>query len=165
MGAEMQCHISTSIIAGCALLVGAAVVAEAQHRHEYPIVKNSALVERYKDEPVALGLDPVAEAGLKLTMREHLEAIREIVGALGRQEFEKAASIAHQELGFPKHHQAMEREAGATFPPGYHELALAHHQEAEALATEIPSKEVQRILPQLEKTIGACVSCHRAYKL
>jgi hypothetical protein len=98
-------------------------------------------------------------------MREHLDALHAIMAALSRQDFEQAAKVAHEELGFPKHHQAMEREAGATFPPKYHELAMAHHQEAEDLARVIPSKDLKTILPQLEKTIGACVSCHRAYKL
>ena len=98
-------------------------------------------------------------------MREHLEAIHDVVAALGRQDFEQAAKVAQDELGFPKHHQAMKREAGATFPPKYHELAMAHHQAAEDLAKVIPSKDLRAILPQLERTIGACVSCHQAYKL
>jgi len=161
----MHRHVSAWIVSAGALLMSATVVVEAPHQHDHREAQNRAPAESHKDERVALGLDPSMEAALKLTMREHLEAIREIVGALGRQEFEKAASIAHQELGFPKHHQAMELEARATFPPRYHELAIAHHEEAETLANEIPSMDVQRILPQLEKTIGACVSCHRAYKL
>ena len=59
----------------------------------------------------------------------------------------------------------MKREAEAAFPPKYHELAMVHHQAAEDLAKMIPSKDLQTILPELEKTIGACVVCHRAYKL
>lgn len=129
------------------------------------MAKGGIPVESHRDERVVLGLGPAAEAGMKLTMREHLEAIRDIVAALGRQDFERAAKVAHDELGFPKHHEAMKRETGATFPPKYHELAMAHHQEAEDLAKAIPSKDLQTILPQLEKTIGACVSCHQAYKL
>jgi len=150
---------------GVAALLSLAVVVEAQHQQGHPMAKDGAPVERHQDERVTLGLGAVAEAGMKLTMREHLEAIRDIVAALGRQEFEQAAKVAHEELGFPKHHQAMQREAGATFPPKYHELAMAHHQEAEDLAKVLSSKDLKTILPQLEKTIGACVSCHRAYKL
>jgi len=129
------------------------------------MIKEGTPGDSHPDERAALGLSQAAEAGMKLTMREHLEAIRDIVAALGRQEFEQAATVAHKELGFPKHHQAMQREGGATFPPKYHELAMAHHQEAEDLAKVLPSKDLQTILPKLEKTIGACVSCHRAYKL
>jgi len=140
-------------------------VGEAQHDHGRSMIKEGTPGDSHPDERAALGLSQAAEAGMKLTMREHLEAIRDIVAALGRQEFEQAATVAHKELGFPKHHQAMQREGGATFPPKYHELAMAHHQEAEDLAKVLPSKDLQTILPKLEKTIGACVSCHRAYKL
>jgi hypothetical protein len=140
-------------------------VVGAQHEHGHPLGKGDAPASLQQDERVALGLGSAAEAGMKLTMREHLEAIRDIVAALGRQDFEQAAKVAHEELGFPKHHQAMQREGGATFPPKYHDLAMAHHQEAEDLAKLLPSKDLKTILPQLGKTIGACVSCHKAYKL
>jgi hypothetical protein len=129
------------------------------------MIKEGAPTGSRQDERVALDLSEQASAGMKLTMREHLEAIRDIVAALGQQDFEQAAKVAHDELGFPKHHEAMKREAGATFPPKYHELAMAHHQAAEDLAKVIPSKDLKTILPQLEQTIGDCVSCHRVYKL
>jgi hypothetical protein len=154
-----------SVGVGLAMLLSLVAVVEAQHEHGRPMIMEGAPSESRQDERVALGLSQAAEAGMKLTMREHLEALQAIVAGLGRQEFEQAAKIAHEELGFPKHHQAMQREAGATFPSKYHELAMAHHQEAEDLAKVIPSKDLKTILPQLERTIGACVSCHRAYKL
>lgn len=154
-----------SIVGGLAALLSLSIVTEAQDHQEHSTAKGGVSVESHRDERAVLGLGPAAESGLKLTMREHLEAIRDIVAALGRQDFERAAKVAHDELGFPKHHEAMIRETGATFPLKYHELAMAHHQEAEDLAKAIPSKDLKRILPQLEKTIGACVSCHQAYKL
>jgi len=98
-------------------------------------------------------------------MREHLEAIQAILAALTQQNYEKAAAVAHEELGFPKHHQAMQREQGFAFPSGYQKLAMAHHQAAEDLAQIIPSKEMPRILKQLDRTVKACVTCHQTYKL
>jgi hypothetical protein len=154
-----------SMVGGLAALLSLAVAGEAQHQREHSMTKGGVPVESHRDERGVLGLGSTAEAGLKLTMREHLEAIRDIVAALGRQDFDQAAKVAHEELGFPKHHQAMQREGGATFPSKYHELAMAHHQEAEDLAKVIPSKDFKTILPQLERAIGACVSCHQAYKL
>jgi hypothetical protein len=150
---------------GVASLLSLAVVVEAQHEHRHPMIKEGVPIGGRTDERVALELSEQASVGMKLTMREHLEAIRDIVAALGQQNFEHAAKVAHDELGFPKHHEAMKREAGATFPPKYNELAMAHHQAAEDLAKVIPSKDLKAILPQLEKTIGACVSCHQAYRL
>lgn len=154
-----------SVGVGLAVLLSLTVVVEAQHEHGHSVIKEGVPADNRQDERVALGLSQTAEAGMKLTMREHLEALQAIVAGLGRQEFEQAAKVAHEELGFPKHHQAMQREGGATFPPKYHELAMAHHQEAENLAKVLSSKDLKTILPQLERTIGACVSCHRAYKL
>jgi len=154
-----------SVGLGLAGFLSLTAVGEAQHEQGHPTIKEGAPADGRQDERAALGLGLAAEAGLKLTMREHLEAIRDIVAALGRQEFEQAAKLAHEELGFPKHHLAMQREAGAMFAPRYHELAMVHHQEAEDLAKMIPSKDLKTILPQLERTIGACIACHRAYKL
>ena len=154
-----------SIGGGLAALLVLTVVVEAQHEHGYPMSKEGVPTGSRQDERVALNLNEQASAGMKLTMREHLEAIHDLVAALGQQDFQHAAKVAHDELGFPKHHQAMQREGEATFPPKYHELAMAHHQAAENLAKVIPSKDLKTILLQLERTIGACVSCHQAYRL
>ncbi len=139
--------------------------AQMEHPHQMEMGKQAGPSAMAKDSRQALGLSPAVQEGLKLTMREHMESLQAIVAALAQEDYEKAAAVAHEELGFPKHHQAMEREAGSTFPPKYHELAMAHHQEAEDLAKVLPSKDLKTILPKLETTIGACVSCHRAYKL
>lgn len=114
---------------------------------------------------MALDLPTAAKEGLKLTMREHLEAIDAIVGALGREDFARAATLTNEELGFPKHHVAMQREQGVTFPSAYHELAMAHHQAAEALGAVIPTNDFKQILPHLERTIHACVKCHQVFRL
>ena len=114
---------------------------------------------------MALDIPPAAKEGLKLTMREHLEAIDAIVGALASEDFAKAANLTNEELGFPKHHVAMQREQGATFPPEYHELAMAHHQAVEALVAAMPTKDLKQILPQFQQTIHACVKCHQVFRL
>ncbi|HEY5594674.1 MAG TPA: hypothetical protein VIL61_05875 [Nitrospiria bacterium] len=112
-----------------------------------------------------LDLKPVQQEALKATMREHLAALEVIVSALARQDYEKAADVAHSELGFPKHHEAMQREQGAALPKKYQVLALEHHQAAEDLAEAIAAKEMTPILQKLSKTIQACNACHRAFQL
>jgi hypothetical protein len=112
----------------------------------------------------SLHLEPAMQKVLEQTMREHLEALQAIVEALGQENYERAAAIAHEELGFPKHHQAMQREQGTTFPKKYQQLAIAHHQAAEDLAKAIPTEEIQPILQKLDQTMKACVDCHQAYK-
>ncbi len=114
---------------------------------------------------VRLDLTPAQQEALKFTMREHLEALEAIVAALGRADYATAADLAHIELGFPKHHEAMQRERGATLPKRYQELAMAHHQAAEELAKAITAKKMPLILERLAKTIRACTACHGAYTL
>ena len=138
-------------------------IAEMDHHASH--AGESAMPKRSGTKLMTLDLPPAAKEGLKLTMREHLEAIDAIVGALGREDFAGAATLTNEELGFPKHHVAMQREQGATFPPEYHELAMAHHQAAEALGAVIPTKDLKQILPHLEETIHACVKCHQVFRL
>jgi 4-amino-4-deoxy-L-arabinose transferase-like glycosyltransferase len=114
---------------------------------------------------VRLALQPAQQDALKATMREHLAALDAIVSALARQDYDQAAGVAHTELGFPKHHEAMKHEQGFALPAHYQELAMAHHQAAEELARTIAGKQMAPILRQFSKTIRACTACHDAYQL
>jgi len=145
------------------LLVMGCAVTPTDHRHGMD--KQAETHAKPSMALAALNLPPAAQEGLKLTMREHLEALQAIVAALAREDYEKAAAVAHEDLGFPKHHQAMQREQGAPFPPKYQDLAMAHHQVAEDLAQAIPSRDMKKILPHLDRTMQACVACHQAFKL
>jgi flagellar biosynthesis/type III secretory pathway protein FliH len=139
------------------------VVAKSDH----PPPKSMGVVESPKgpDPRISLNLDPRMQELLKQTMREHLEAIQAIIAALAQENYKKASAVAHEDLGFLKHHQVMQREQGATFPKKYQDLAMAHHQAAEALARAIPAKVMKPILQELDHTLRACLDCHRVYKL
>lgn len=114
-------------------------------------------------ERIPLGLDQAALRNHQAIMRDHLEAVHEIVAALARKNFEEAQLITESRLGFAKHREAMQRQRPETFPPAYHDLARKHHQAAESLAAAMASRDLDRILPQLEKTLNACVMCHKTY--
>ncbi|MFZ1744394.1 MAG: hypothetical protein WBO24_18895 [Nitrospirales bacterium] len=156
------------VCAGMAIMVmlGMSVgLSSAEMDHHASHTGEPAMSKMSGTKLMTLDLSPAAKEGLKLTMREHLEAIDAIVGALGREDFARAAILTNEELGFPKHHVAMQREQGATFPPEYHELAMAHHQAAEAMGEIIPTKDFKQILPLLQQTIHACVNCHQVFRL
>ncbi|QPJ62330.1 MAG: cytochrome c [Candidatus Nitronauta litoralis] len=113
---------------------------------------------------ISLGLSLDARKAHNAIMLDHLEAIHDIVTALSQEEFTRAQQITENRLGFAMHRGAMQRQNPEDFPPEYHDLAMAHHHAAESLAKVIPSKNLKQILPSLEKTIKACVDCHRVYK-
>lgn len=116
------------------------------------------------DSRISLNLPPSVREVMNRTMREHLESLQKIVEALAEGQYDEAASLAHEELGFPKHHQVMRQEQGAVFPKRYRELAMDHHRKAEELAKALSSEEMNKILPALDQTIIGCVNCHRVFK-
>lgn len=116
-----------------------------------------------QEERISLGLDQAALRHHQAIMRDHLEAVHEIVAALAKKNFQEAQVIAEGRLGFAKHREAMQRQRPETFPPAYHDLARAHHEAAESLAAAMPSKDLDRILPHLERTLRTCVTCHQRY--
>ncbi len=125
---------------------------------------NARAVESLQNNRSALKLSPPAEKVHRAVMREHLEAIHEIVSALAEGNFSKAEHITITQLGFAKHREAMGRQQPEAFPRIYHDLAMAHHQAAEELARAMPSHDVKEILPRLERTLLACVACHQAFE-
>ncbi len=135
-----------------------------EHQPEGRVTSNHDMSPSATDSRLSLGLDADAQQSLNAVMREHLEAVHQIVEALGKNNFQKAKDVTENELGMAKHRVAMRGQMPRDFPPQYHDLAMAHHHAAEALATTIPSKNLSRILPALAKTVEVCVACHRAYK-
>jgi hypothetical protein len=148
-----------------AFIIASTLAAGASPTATETAAPGSPRLNAASDSRIRLDLKPAQKEALKATMHEHLAALEAIVSALARQDYEKAAAVAHSELGFPKHHEAMQREQGAALPKKYQELAIEHHQAAEDLAEAIAAKEMTPILQQLEKTIHACTACHSAYQL
>jgi len=120
--------------------------------------------ESLQNDRSAFNLSPSAEKAHRAVMLEHLESIHEIVSALAQSNFSKAEDITRNQLGFAKHREAMRRQQPENFPLAYHDLAMAHHEAAEELAQAMPSHDLKEILPHLERTLRACVVCHRTYQ-
>jgi hypothetical protein len=111
---------------------------------------------------------PLSSSGAKehrAVMLQHLETIQMIVNALVEEDYELAKGLTESHLGFFMHRQAMASQQPESFPPAYHDLAMAHHEAAEELARVIPTKDLKQILPQFNNVLKACVACHLEYKV
>ena len=95
----MKLTIIVSVGVGLLALLSLSATGEGPHRQGHSSIKEGTLADDRQDERVALGLNRAAEAGMRLTMREHLEALRDILAALNQQEFDAAAKVAREELG------------------------------------------------------------------
>lgn len=117
------------------------------------------------DQRETIVLSPQAQKQARKVMLQHLETVQLVVEALGREDFVMAQRLTESHLGFFMHRQAMLEQKPEDFPPYYHDLAMAHHEAAEALARVMPTQDFKQILPRLDGVLRACAACHRAYTL
>ena len=132
------------------------------------------------DTRAPLGLTAQEGREHRAVMLQHLETVQAIVAALAEEDFARAQGLTEAHLGFFMHRQMMAPSqplarqdalfpgAGQhpeSFPPAYHDLAMAHHEAAETLAATMPTRDLKRILPKLDAVLKACVACHLAYRV
>lgn len=143
----------------CALMLAGCTAVEHRRSEERP---NPYLTP---DTRQAIPLPPTGGTEHRAVMLQHLETLQVIVNALVEEDYELAKGLTETHLGFFMHRQAMASQQPESFPPAYHDLAMAHHAAAEELARIIPTKDLQQILPQFNNVLKACVACHLEYKL
>lgn len=132
------------------------------------------------DTRIPLGLTAQESREHRAVMLQHLETVQAIVAALAEEDFVRAQGLTEAHLGFFMHrhmippsqplarqdaHFPEARQHPESFPPAYHDLAMAHHEAAEALARTMPSRDLKQILPKLDGLLKACVACHLAFKV
>jgi hypothetical protein len=143
----------------CAFLAAGCTGVYQRHGERLP---NSYLTS---DTRHAIPLSPSAEKEHRAVMLQHLETIQTIMNALVEEDYELAQGLTESHLGFFMHRQAMANQQSENFPPAYHDLAMAHHEAADALARIIPTKDLKQILPQFNNVLKACVACHLEFKV
>lgn len=94
-------------------------------------------------------------------MREHVEAIKSIVGLMAENKFEEASKIAHAKLGLtPK----MQEMCNKFDNKDFRTLGLAFHKSGDDLGEALQSKDVNVSLRALNKAMQYCVECHATYR-
>jgi hypothetical protein len=117
------------------------------------------------DARTPIPLSAAAARAHHRVMVQHLESVQAIVAALAAEDFQSAQKLTEAHLGFAVHRQAMADRQPGDFPPAYHDLAMAHHEAAEALARIMPSKDFRQIVPKLNDVLKACVACHQDFRV
>jgi hypothetical protein len=113
------------------------------------------------DLRIPLNLTPEMKQHQLSNMRSHMQAIHKIVTLISQGEFEKAAGIAHNDLGLTAE---MQRMCGMSGNAKFTELGLAFHTSADELGEVLMKKDVGLSLQALSKTTGYCVECHAAFR-
>lgn len=139
------------------LLLGGAVAAAE------PMGSGSATAPAMSgDTRAPLPLTAMMAAHQKQNMRDHLAAIQEIVGALGRDDMEGVAKAARR-LGYSDAMAQMCDHMGAA-APGFSEVALSFHRTADGIGAAAARGDRAGVLSALNGTLQTCVGCHAAYR-
>lgn len=114
------------------------------------------------DQRRPVPLLPMMAKHQKENMREHLQAVQEVVAAAAVDDFDRVAA-AGKRMGFSESMGRMCEHMGAG-APGFTEQALAFHHTADEIATAASNRSGPDILLALSNTLRACTNCHATFK-
>lgn len=98
----------------------------------------------------------------KQNMREHLEAVQQIIAALAAQDF-GAVERAAGRIGFSEQMGQMCTHMGAG-AKGFTEQAIAFHHTADRISEAARKKDQAQVLVELSATLQTCTACHAAWR-
>ena len=98
----------------------------------------------------------------KKNMREHLEAIRDIVSGTVKKDFVKIKDAGLRLGSSPQMNMMCDHMGQAA--PGFTPMALKMHTEADKIAIAADKKDMEGVMIATERTLQSCTSCHAVYK-
>ncbi|MBI5890476.1 MAG: cytochrome c [Nitrosomonadales bacterium] len=113
------------------------------------------------DMRTSLGLSGQMKQHQLANMREHVEAIKSIVGLMSEQKFEEASGVAHAKLGLTPDMQSM---CNMFENENFRKLGFAFHQSGDDLGDVLKTKDMGASLRALNRTMQYCVECHAGYR-
>lgn len=123
-----------------------------------------------QDEPRQLvELPPMMQEHMLANMRDHLSALSEIIGALGRQDYEQAARTAEQRLGMSSLETHGASHMAQYMPEEMQAIGTRMHRAASRFALDVENRAVEgNLAPALESlsdVMGQCAACHAGYRI
>lgn len=152
-------------------------IAQAQHVHgdasnpesgasakagQYPQHSTSSDMRQLVTLPEQMRLHTLAN------MRDHLQTISEIQGAIATGKLDHAAAIAELRLGMTSLKLHGAHDLSKYMPQGMQDIGTTMHHNASQFALEIQNAtatgDLKPALAALSRTTKACVACHAAYR-
>ena len=98
-------------------------------------------------------------------MRDHLQALHEILEALGRDKSDEAAKIAEARLGMSSMALHGADKAAPYMPPAMRQTGMGMHHAASRFALAVEEEDPQKSFEALSKVTASCIACHAQFKL
>ncbi len=121
------------------------------HQHEMDMM----------DTRTSLGLSPQMKQHQLSNMRGHVEAIKTITGLMAENKFDEASQVAHTQLGLTPEMQSMCDMFGNEY---FRKLGYAFHKSGDDLGDVLKTKNINKSLRALNKTMQYCVECHATFR-
>ncbi|MGE3609599.1 MAG: hypothetical protein AB7I27_08435 [Bacteriovoracaceae bacterium] len=138
--------------------------ANAQHTHNMghnnQVTNPLKAIEADKRKPLPL-LEFMAEHQKK-NMREHLEAIRDIVGGYANKDFKKIKDAGLRLGSSPQMNMMCDHMGKGA--PGFTPMALQMHKNADKIVEAADKKDFNAVVLATERTLQSCTACHANYK-
>jgi len=117
------------------------------------------------DERVELKLPDAMKVMQKKMMREHLNTVAEITGAIAANDMTKASTIAKEKLGWnPQEEQRCNMVGKMTGEKDFVTFGLAVHKTADELSTAAAAGDRDKSLALLSSLIKNCNACHEKFR-
>ncbi len=140
------------------LMTLTAAYAEDRQMHHHAMMQD---MTSSADPRISLKLHaPMRQHQLSM-MREHLQAVRDIISDISAGRFDEASLTAHQKLGLtPEMKKMCNRFSNGDF----RKLGLTFHKRADELGEVLQTRDLKRSLDALQATMNVCVECHSKFR-
>jgi len=98
-------------------------------------------------------------------MRDHLNALNEILVKMKNGELDKAAEIAESRLGMSSLEAHGASHMAEFMPEGMRQAGTSMHRAASRFALKAQEGEALPAYQALSEVTSACVACHSAYRI
>jgi len=116
---------------------------------------------RTNDPRTSLNLPAPMRRNQLAMMREHLQAVNDIVALIAEGKFDTASQIAHSKLGLTPEMKKMCNMFGNE---DFRTMGLVFHKHADELGDVLKTKIMNKSLRALHTTMNACVQCHATFR-
>ena len=140
-------------------------------KHQYHLaaiiclVLTSSMSTAADDARQLVQLPDMMQQHMLSNMRNHLEAINEILATMGNGQLDKAADIAEQRLGMSSLELHGASHLAEFMPEEMRNAGTRMHKAASRFALKAQEGELLPAYKVLAEVTSACVTCHAAYRV
>ncbi len=114
-----------------------------------------------EDHRVSLHLSPEKAKHQLMNMRNHLQAVQQIINYLSKDDFDSASFIASSRLGLTNE---MKKMCSSFGNEKFENLGLEFHKSADKMSEVMKTKNKNKALEALTLTLNYCVTCHSVFR-